>query len=82
MTYHEFLRAVWRSASKGPVTFESFDAALIGGLRRMYPDLHDEAMAACAVRVPGHDDLKFTTPAVLAFLERNWPAPKSTGRKQ
>lgn len=72
MDYHEFLRTVWSSASRGPVTSESYDATLSAALQRYNGDLYDEACHKVGTVDPATGRMRFRTPQLLHFLERSW----------
>lgn len=72
MDYHEFLRTVWSSASRGPVTSESYDVTLAAALQRYDGDLYDEACNAVGTVASDTGKVQFRTPQLLHFLERSW----------
>lgn len=76
MTYHDFLREVWRAANKGVdrVTPGQFDAAVLPALRRMRPGLYGMLQLAIKSKKVDPDHIR----PVLQFLENNWASPEGS----
>lgn len=70
MTYHQFLREVWKAANRGRshITGDEFDKAIFPALRRLRPDLWDKINT---VKSRQECDPRSIV-SVLRYLEIHW----------